>query len=83
MIEVAHAQVLLYPLRGDATVKGTASRIWEEKAVIERHATEIGTGVLDIPEADSPPVRDLMAQMIEHARHRKRRERQQDVPEAD
>jgi len=83
MIEVAHAQVLLYPLRGDATVMGAAGRIWEEKTVIERHATEIGTGVMDIPEADSPPVRDLMAQMIENAGRRRRREREQEAPEAD
>lgn len=83
VIEVAHAQVLLYPLRGDATVRGTAGRIWEEKVVIERYATEIGTGVMDIPEADSPPVRDLMAQMIEHAGRRRRREREQEAPEAD
>jgi hypothetical protein len=75
VIHVAHAQVLLHPLRGDATVKGTAGRVWEERAVIEAHATAIGADVMTIPDIDSPSVRDLMAQMIESAARRHRRNR--------
>jgi hypothetical protein len=46
--------------------------------VIRAHATAIGVDVMTIPEVGPPPVRDLMAQMIESAarRHRKKRRHQ-------
>jgi hypothetical protein len=75
IIQVAHAESLLYPLRGDQALASPAKRIWEQRAVIEGHVEAIGQGVSEIPAIDAEPVRDLMAQMIDRSIEVKRRER--------
>ncbi len=80
MIQVAHAQVLLYPLRGDQSLVYPAKRIWEQRAVLEDHAKAIGAGIMDIPKMGAEPIRDLMAQMIDRAGREKRRERESAPP---
>jgi hypothetical protein len=75
IIEVAHAELLLYPLRGDQALPSPAKRIWEQRAVIKEHVDAIGREVSDIPAIDAEPLRDLMAQMIERSIETKRRSR--------
>lgn len=75
VIQVAHAELLLYPLRGDQALASPAKRIWEQRQILEDHVEAIGAAVSDIPAKDAEPIRDLMAQMIDRAVAEKRRQR--------
>jgi hypothetical protein len=71
---VAHAAVLLHPLRPDKPFAAPAARIWEERAVLRDHVDQTGEGLLDMPRPEDEPLPLLMNQMHERAISRARRE---------
>jgi hypothetical protein len=74
LVAVAHAAVLLHPLRPDRPFAMPFSDIYEHRAVLERHLDATGRRIGDVPRRDHPPAPDLALEM-ERRRYRRAAQR--------
>ena len=73
----AHAAVLLHPLRADRPFAAPASRVWEERAVLQDHVAILGDDLTLFPSPESEPIRSLMNQMHDRAIERGQRDKKE------
>lgn len=69
LVAVAHAALLLHPLRPDRPFRMPFLDIYEQRRVLEEHLESTGRRISDIPDQDDPPAMDLALEM-ERRRYR-------------